>query len=347
MKNRDELGDAKSRLNQKTPLLGVLMMGLMLLLTLTGLTQKNIWVEHFSQFCAVGTAPTTAQITSGWEALGSRRKTPFNIGINAGYATPLVHQKMVDVAMRQRNCHAVLDAPSDKLATADLINYRKYLMNVNARWGSLYAPDVEIVDPVTSREEWVGLSGHVAANYARTDRDFGVQWQPAGEERMQIRGIRRLRELYEEADADLLEPEQICVCVNYGAGPVIYAGETLQVNKSLFSTISISRMVGAIEVAAADNLYSALQQPNDQTNRFNVKQRLDAITQPFKDNRGGLKPESINLVSKDNNPPEVEAAGLMYATMALIPYNATKGIMVNIVVGTSIQEIIESEFVLG
>jgi putative ABC transport system permease protein len=53
MKNRDELGDAKSRLNQKTPLLGVLMMGLMLLLTLTGLTQKNIWVEHFSQFCAV------------------------------------------------------------------------------------------------------------------------------------------------------------------------------------------------------------------------------------------------------------------------------------------------------
>lgn len=246
-----------------------------------------------------GARATGAQIKAGWAKLANRDQYPVRVLINCGYTATDVQQYLVALAEGRRDCFAVLDMPASEQAVEKAYNYRRNTLNIDSSYAAIYTPDLKIVDEFTDVTRYIPPSGHVAAAYARTDRQRAVWFAPAGLNRARLTQVIDLRVRYDQGARDLLDPAQVnCIIIKPGRGPVIWGAETLQSKASVLRNINVRRLLIALEVAMVDALDYSLFEPNDPVLGFQITQMLTNFLQPVKDGRGL---EGYLVVSDDSN----------------------------------------------
>lgn len=250
-----------------------------------------------------GSLPSTQQVVAGWDDFANPEKITVRILINCGYATPEVHQKMVNLAKKRMDCMAVLDTPSDQQEAQAAVNYRQNVMNIDSMWGALYSPDILIYDQVMGARRYVPPSGYVAAQYAYTDQVSREWFAPAGLTRGLISQALGLRVVYDEGDRDLLSSAQVNAIRKYGAAFPIWGEYTLQQQMSALQSVPVVRlMIKVITEAANVTAYSVFE-PNNPFTWHRIRTRLNGLLGPIQTEDGIT--EFYVQCDETNNTPDV------------------------------------------
>lgn len=291
-----------------------------------------------------GYLPTTGQIVEGWNEFEDPEKITVRILINAGYASPVIHQTMAAIAKRRRDCVALLDMPSQSQSTQAAMNYRQYEMNVNTSYAALYSPDILVFDEVSGMDAYIAPSGYAAAQICFTERTRAIYWAPAGLNRGICDGAKGVRYKYGEGDRDLLEPLQINPIRDMGTNGIAIFGEyTTQTAADPLRDLHVRLMCNNIEIAMTDALAYKLFEPNDEYIRSVMALEADAYLKPIQDGRGLRDYRVVSDITKEN-PAEVDA-GVGVLSIYLKPVSSLKFIRLNSYIlgsGVEFEEVIEN-----
>ena len=292
-----------------------------------------------------GVKVTSAELRQAWQSIDDRVQYPFSIMLNAGYTAISVQKEMADIAEKRSDCIAILDAPSDRQGAQDLRSYRVNDLDLDTSYAAMYTPDVEIEDIKTGERRFIPPSGPVGATYAYSDRLTQGIGAPAGLNRGHVRLAVGLRHYYTIAEQELLYP----VGINYIQdkpllGPVVMAEETLQVKKSVLSSVHARRILNLIKTGLVDGLDYTLFEPNTDYTRFQAVQLGDTILGPMTDEGGakGLYEYRIKCDDENNTSEVIDADQLAYDVYLKIT-RVIKGILVRGILtrtGASFEEII-------
>lgn len=294
-----------------------------------------------------GLAVLSSQLRQALRDLDDRIRYPFSILMNSGYTAVEVQQEMVSLAIKRNDCFAILDMPSDMQGTAQKAReYRLYTMNIDSSYGAIYTPDLLIADIATSERRYIPPSGFVGAVYAYNDRVASIAHAPAGLNRGILRNVIDLRVNYKPADEELMHPVGINSIIDKpGNGPVIMGEETLQVKKSLLSSVHARRLVSLLEVTLVDGLDYTLFEPHTEFTRNAAVQLGRNFLKPYRDN-GALYDFSIQCNEK-NNPPEIIDQDALSYRVFLKVVRAIKGILLDVILtktGASFSELEDQTF---
>jgi len=295
----------------------------------------------------LGTACTSAEIRQGWLELSDRVQYPMNVMLNAGYTAKSVQKEMAALAEKRFDCIAVLDAPSDKQGAQELRDYRVNELDIDTSYAAMYSPDVEIEDISTGERRYIPPSGPIGATYAYSDRLTNQIGAPAGLNRGKVTLAMGLRHRYTEAQEELLFPIGInCIIDRKLTGPTVMGEETLQVKKTVLSSVHARRILNMIKTGLVDGLDYTLFDPNTDWTRTQAVQLGHTLLKPMTkgDGTGGLYDYRIKC-DKDNNTPEVIDADVLAYDVYLKIVRVIKGVAVRAVLtrtGASFEEIIDA-----
>lgn len=250
-----------------------------------------------------GSLPSTQQVVAGWDDFANPEKITVRILINCGYATPEVHQKMVNLAKSRMDCIAILDTPSDQQDPQDAVNYRNNVMNIDSMWGALYTPDVLIYDQVMGARRYVPPSGLVAAQYAYTDQVAREWFAPAGLTRGLISQALDLRVIYDEGDRDLLSSAQVNAIRKFGPAFPIWGEYTLQQQMSALQSVPVVRLMIKVITEAANVVAYSVFEPNNPFTWHRIRTRVNAVLDPI-EQEDGITDKYVQC-DETNNTPDV------------------------------------------
>jgi hypothetical protein len=276
-----------------------------------------------------GDPVTMDDIIEGWDLFEDREEITVTLLINAGYSSPAIQLRMVEIAEQRGDSIAILDTPSNVQRTQQAIQYRRNTLNVSSSFGALYLPDISITteDNVTI---WCPPSGYVAACYARTDRVAAEWFAPAGVTRGKIRA-NDVRHVYRQGDRDALDQNQINFIHKMPPyGLVVWSQETLQGFASALSNIHVRRLVNGLMGSLSAASLVGIYEPNDRFLQLALTNIADRILGPIKRGRGLYGYEVICDAS--NNTPELVASGDTRLDVYIDPMMTTKRIHLNAIV---------------
>lgn len=272
-----------------------------------------------------------AKILEAWELLSDWELIDVNILINAGLTLPAIQLKMDEVAQRRQDCIAILDIPRTHQEASDAINYRRNVLNLNSSWSAAYGPDVMIRDTDNGRDLYVPPSGHVAAQFAYTDRVAAAWFAPGGLNRGKLEDVSAVRENYKLGHLNALAENQINpIRFIEGNGINIWGADTLYAVKSALNDIGIRRLLAMLHGSVRINNLVAVFQPNDEFLRAQQRTSLENILQPILLARGLYWYEVV--CDERNNTPQTEANGDLIIDVYLDPVRYTKRIHLNAVI---------------
>lgn len=228
------------------------------------------------------------------------------------------------------DCVAILDTPADMQGVQEAIAYRRDLLHLDSSYSALYSPDVLAADKYNDVRLYCPPSGFVAACYARTDRDYESWFAPAG----MIRGdlsVAGVRDIYDQGKRDALYESQVnAIRVIDGAGIKIWGADTLQVQPSSLSNMSVRRLMIVLEKTIANQLLYAVFDPNDQALRSRIETACRSFLGGIKAARGLYQFEAI--CNDTNNTPASIAAGDLYVDIWCDPVLPAKRVMFNAII---------------
>ena len=272
----------------------------------TGVTNSNY--DRYLAGAVDGSLPSTQQVVAGWQDFANPEEITIRMLINCGYATPEVHQAMINLAATRMDCIAICDTPSDMQGAQDAVNYRQNQMNISSMWGALYTPDILIYDSTLGKRRYIAPSGLVAAQYAYTDQVSAEWFAPAGLTRGLIQGALALRETYEEGDRDILSAAQVNAIRKYGADFPIWGEYTLQQQMSALQSVPVVRLVITVITEAANVTAYSVFEPNDPFTWHRIRTRVNAILSPIANAEGLSGPEGVGYYVQcddKNNTPDI------------------------------------------
>lgn len=277
-----------------------------------------------------GTQPTVSDIVNAWDLFKDKEKIKVNLLINSGYTDVAVQQKMNALCESRMDCLAILDTPSNLQKVQDALNYRRNQLAIDSSYSALYTPDYLVLDQYNDIRIYVPPSGHVAAAYARTDRDYELWFAPAGMNRGKL-NVLGVRHVYNQGDRDTLYESQInATRVISGAGIKIWGADTLQTMTSALSNVSVRRLMIFLEESISLAALYSVFDPNDSILRTQLREIAERFLRPIQQARGLMRFEVI--CDDSNNPPEIIANGDLMLDVYLDPVLPAKRIHLTAIV---------------
>lgn len=131
----------------------------------------------------------------------------------------------------------------------------------DSRYGAMYYPWVEVLDPVSRGRIAVPPCGHVIGAYARTDNDRGVFKAPAS---VPVRGIVGFSRVVSEREQEVLNPAGVNALRRLdGLGDVIWGARTIS-SDSLWRYVPVRRLFIFLEQSIVRGTRFAVFEPNDE-----------------------------------------------------------------------------------
>ena len=289
-----------------------------------------------------GYVPSTSQFLAGWDQFSDPEKITVRLLINGGYTNIAIQQKMASIAMKRRDCFAILDMPSDKQNPQDAYNYRQYELNINTSYAAIYSPDILVFDPVSGENIYVAPSGYVAAQICYTVANSYIWFAPAGLNRGILDSALGVRVNYIEGDRDLLEPAQINPILDKKANGIVIFGEyTLQVADGPLKDVHVRLLCNNIYINLTDAMQYKLFEPNDEYLRAVMVKEINEFLGPIKDKRGLRDYVVYSDITKE--PAAEVDAGVGYVKILIKPVSSLKFLMLETYIlgsGVSFEEVI-------
>lgn len=191
----------------------------------------------------------------------------------------------------------------------------------NSTFAAMYYPWIEVFDPVTEGNIFVGPSGHMAGLIARVDGARGVHKAPANES---IRGALGVQRRLSSSDQDGLNPAGINIIRNFNGNITVWGARTLGGNlNNEWKYINIRRLFLFLSESIEEGTRWTVFEPNTQDLWAKITRNLNAfLTTTWRSGAlFGSTPEEAFYVKCDqeNNPPAVRDQGQVVIEIGIAP----------------------------
>lgn len=288
-----------------------------------------------------GSAPTNNQINATWDLFRDKEKYTIDLLIGAGRTTVSIQNNMNSIAETRADCVAFLDVPSASQAAQDAVDFRNVTLNMNSSYSALFTSDLYESDPYTGKVLYIPPSGAMAGLVARTTRVAQPWYSPAGLNRGLLSAL-DIRYKYEDGDATLLANAQ----VNYprkfaGRGIPLWEQWTLANQASALQFLNVRILCNVIKRTMYQYLLYALQEPNDDILRRQIKYGLEEYLKYVQGARG-ISSYTVTCDSTNNTPALVNS-GTLAVSVYIVPILAVRQINLTLIVGKYGLQITESD----
>lgn len=214
-----------------------------------------------------------------------------------GVTDPNVQAKLVAHCEGLTSRFAVLDAPLSA-TSVDELNTHKSAYDTS--YAALYAPWVQVFDPLLKRATFLPPSGSVCGIYARTDIERGVHKAPANEV---VRGCTGLSVTYNAAEQGKLNPNGInLIRALPGQGIRVWGARTCSSDGN-WKYVNVRRLFIFLEESIRANTNWAVFEPNDEGLWSRVKGSISLFLETQRRNGAlmGSTPEEAYYVEVGRN----------------------------------------------
>ena len=228
--------------------------------------------------------------------------------------------KMIAHCELAKDRMAILDAPLDK-GPNDILDWRSQ-RGWTSKFGALYYPWIEVMDPVDGQPIMVPPCGHVAGVWSRVDGTRGVHKAPANEVVMGANGLS-----FQVTDAEQGEMNRQginCIRSFPGRGIRIWGARTLStLEDPEWRYINVRRLFNFISESIMEGTQWAVFEPNDAS--LWTQLRISAsnfLTRVWRDGAlFGATPAEAFYVKCDaeTNPPDMIEAGQVTVEIGIAP----------------------------
>ncbi|MGH3815048.1 MAG: phage tail sheath family protein [Pseudonocardiaceae bacterium] len=214
---------------------------------------------------------------------------------------------------------AILDPPPG-LGPQQVKEWLREEANYDSKYASLYYPWISVFDPVSSKNQFVPPSGHVAGIWARNDDTRGVHKAPANEV---VRGAIELQTQLTKAEHDLLNPVGInCIRAFSGRGIRIWGARTISSDPA-WRYLNVRRLFNYLEESILDGTQWVVFEPNDDALWARIRRTISAflINEWRKGALFGLTPDEAFYVKcdRETNPAEGIDIGQVVCEVGVAP----------------------------
>lgn len=188
---------------------------------------------------------------------------------------------------------AVLDAPLD-CAAVDALNTHRSAYDTS--YAALYAPWVQVYDPLLKRPVFLPPSGSVCGIYARVDTERGVHKAPANEI---VKGCTGLAVQYNEAEQGKLNPNGVnLIRAIPGQGIRVWGARTCSSDGN-WKYVNVRRLFIFLEESIRANTGWVIFEPNDESLWSRVKGTISLFLETQRRNGAlmGATPEEAYYVN--------------------------------------------------
>lgn len=191
--------------------------------------------------------------------------TDVSIMAVPGVTDANVQAKLIAHCENLTSRFAVLDAPLDCTGVDDLNLHRSAY---DTTYAALYAPWVQVYDPLLKRPTFIPPSGSVCGIYARTDIERGVHKAPANEI---VKGCTGLSVSYNEAEQGKLNPNGVnLIRAIPGQGIRVWGARTCSSDGN-WKYVNVRRLFIFLEESIRANTGWVVFEPNDEALWSRVK----------------------------------------------------------------------------
>lgn len=202
---------------------------------------------------------------------------------------------------------------------------------VNTSYAAAYANWARVNDAYSQTNVWVPFSGIVAADYARSDRNFAYWSAPAGFTRGLVQGVDDIAIAPNQKQRDDLYKFNLNPIAQFvREGIVIYGQKTMQRTPSAFDRVNVRRLFILLEKQTKAIARYYVFEPNSLYTRTRVVDDLTPIFEAAKANTINQGIYDYLLICDDrNNPPSVIDANELVIDIYIKPVRTAEFILVN------------------
>lgn len=191
----------------------------------------------------------------------------------------------------------------------------------DSSYAAMYFPWIEVHDPITDANIFVGPSGHIAGLYSRVDGARGVHKAPANEG---IRGALGVERRLSGSDQNGLNPDGINVIRNFNGSITVWGARTLGGDaNNEWKYINIRRLFLFLSESIEEGTRWAVFEPNTQDLWAKMTRNVNAfLTNVWRTGAlYGSTPEEAFYVKCDEetNPPAARDAGQVVIEVGVAP----------------------------
>lgn len=238
-----------------------------------------------------GDAVTTGDMIRALRLFNNENEYPLTLIGDGGWTQPAYQQKILDLCKKRGDCFAVLSAPYELQSNAstsaqDVVNYRRYDLNVSSSWGALYAPHVKLYDEWNDRTIWASPDGLAIKAILDTASNFEIFYPVAGEQRGVI-SVLDTKVHYTDPDQDLLYDNDVNpIIFDVGSGIKIWGQKTLLGKPSKLDRVHVRMLLITIAPAIRRMLKGVLFEFNDEITRAIVRAKITTFMESIQARRG-------------------------------------------------------------
>jgi phage tail sheath protein FI len=219
--------------------------------------------------------------------------------------------------VRTKDRFAILDVPQDlgrdpqpDLGLLTFENANNVLPQPSD-YAAVYAPWLEVPDPLSDGTVWVPPSGHVAGIYARVDTERGVHKAPANEA---VMGASGLRYLIGDAQQDGLNPQGVNAIRLLDGAVRVYGARTLGGDQNTeWKYVSVRRLFLYLRKSILRGTGWVVFEPNDAALWAKINRNVNAfLTNVWRDGAlfGATPAEAFYVkCDEETNPQSVRDQG--------------------------------------
>jgi uncharacterized protein len=214
---------------------------------------------------------------------------------------------------------AILDPPPG-LNSQQVKEWRTDIAGYDTKYGALYWPWVNALDPATGTMVAMPPSGHVAGIWGRSDETRGVHKAPANEV---VRGAVSLQTVISRGEQEQLNPLGVnCIRAFPGQGIRVWGARTLSSDPE-WRYVNVRRLFNFIEESILNGTNWVVFEPNDEYLWASVRRVVGAFLQRIW--RGGAligasAAEAYYVkCDEENNPAESRDAGNLIIEIGIAP----------------------------
>jgi len=293
------------------------------------------WISFAGGLNGTASETLTSQCISGYSLFANPEEVDVNLIIDSDKALT-VKNSMVDICETRMDAIAILDVPYSNVVhmrgnvEEGLRIYVKNTLNENTSYASIYGNWLEVYDKYNAKYRWIPSSGYVAGVYANTDSVTDPWFAPAGLNRAQLNGVRRLAFNPKQAQRDLMYKAGVNPIVGFpGQGQVIWGQKTLLDKESAFNRINVRRLFIVLEKAIATAAKYFLFEPNDSTTRMLLVNMIDPFLRDVKSRRGIYRYQIV--CDETNNSNERIDRNELYCSIFIQPTRTVETIVLTFV----------------
>jgi hypothetical protein len=268
-----------------------------------------------------GSTVTDGDMLTALDLFENTNDSRITILMDGGWTTKAYQRGIDAVCQSRQDCVGILSTryvdESNSSYMTEILNYRKYVLNMNSSWCAMYSSHVSIYDKYNDRELYVSPDGYAAGVISRTFANYEL-WYPAAGFRRGLINVLDVKRRWSQGEMDELYDNQINpIKFAPGRGILIWGQKTLTTRPTALDRLNVRLLLVYIQPAIAELLEDFIFEFNDAITRNQIKVIIDDYMENIKTRRGVYAYQTV--CDESNNTPVVIDANEMEVWLYIQP----------------------------